>query len=386
MATDSLAIAHTEASMGWGGQEIRILSEAAGFLRRGHRVELLAAQGARILEEAPRFGVTARALPIGRKTLPALRAMSAALARGGFDIVNTHSSTDSWLAAVALRGMKLAGGRPPALVRTRHVAVEVSRDFATRWLYRSATTRIVTTGRVLRDRLVDNLGVDPERIESIPTGIDPARFVGLERQAARAALGLDTGAKLVGIVATLRSWKGHADLIDAVGHLAHPGTLLIIVGDGPQRRELVDRVAMRGVGDRVRFVGQQHDVAPWLAALDVFVLPSHANEGVPQALLQAMFARVPAVTTLAGAIGEIARDGETATIVPVRDPSRLARGIDHVLGDPAGAARRAEKAHALVMAEHTERIMLDRMERVFRAARQDVLRGAGLRSNASARR
>ena len=63
----SLAIAHTEASLGWGGQEIRTLTEAAGFIARGHRVVIYAAPGARILAEAPRYGVPAVALPIGEK-------------------------------------------------------------------------------------------------------------------------------------------------------------------------------------------------------------------------------------------------------------------------------------------------------------------------------
>jgi len=57
----TLAIAHTEASLGWGGQEIRTLTEAAGFMARGHRVIVYAAPGARILAEAPRFGVPAMA-------------------------------------------------------------------------------------------------------------------------------------------------------------------------------------------------------------------------------------------------------------------------------------------------------------------------------------
>src|SRR5438270_4474936 len=97
----SLSIAHTEASNGWGGQEIRILTEAAGLGRRGHRVIVYAAEGARILDEAPRFGVRAVALPIGRKRLIGVRALVDAFTRERIDIVNAHSSTDAWLAALA---------------------------------------------------------------------------------------------------------------------------------------------------------------------------------------------------------------------------------------------------------------------------------------------
>ena len=61
-----MKILHTEASCGWGGQEIRILTEARGLIRRGHQVELVCPSEARIFQEAPAYGVAVRALPIGK--------------------------------------------------------------------------------------------------------------------------------------------------------------------------------------------------------------------------------------------------------------------------------------------------------------------------------
>ena len=124
-----LVIAHTESSEGWGGQEIRILTEAAGMQSRGHRVVVHGAHGSRILAEAPRFGVPAVALPIGRKRPAGVVAVRRALHAAPFDIVNTHSSTDTWLTAVALR---IGNRARPVLVRTRHVSVPVPNDAATR--------------------------------------------------------------------------------------------------------------------------------------------------------------------------------------------------------------------------------------------------------------
>ncbi len=176
---------------------------------------------------------------------------------------------------------------------------------------------------------------------------------------------------LVGIVATLRSWKGHRFLVDALPRLEHRDAQLLVVGDGPQREALERQVAALGLTGRVTFAGQQDDVAPWLAAIDVFVLPSYSNEGVPQALLQAMFARVPCVTTDAGGIPEIARDGDTATIVAKQDAGALAAGIDRLLADPALASAQAARAHAHVSSRYTLDAMLDRMEEVFRRALAD---------------
>jgi glycosyltransferase involved in cell wall biosynthesis len=364
-----LVIAHTESSDGWGGQEIRILTEAAGMQSRGHRVVVHGAHGSRIVAEAPRFGVPAVALSIGRKRPAGVMAMRRAFRASPFDIVNTHSSTDTWLAAAALR---IGGRARPVLVRTRHVSVAVPNDAATRWLYRKATARLITTGETLRATLIRDNGIDPERIESIPTGIDATRFAPGDRLAARTEVGLPREPQLIGIIATLRSWKGHRYLLDAFARLGKRDVVLVIVGDGPQRAALEAQVDSLSLRDRVTFAGQQDDVAQWLRALDVFALPSYANEGVPQALLQAMFAGVACVTTDAGAIPEIAHAGETALVVAKEDVAALADGLDALLANAAMRARLAANARAFVVPRYGLPAMLDRMEAAFRRALADA--------------
>ena len=359
-----MRILHTEASLGWGGQEIRILTEAAGMIGRGHRVALACPREARVYEEAERFGVPVAALPIGQKRPRGLFALRRLLARNAFDVVNTHSSTDSWLAALACRALKM----PPALVRTRHISAAVPRDRLTRWLYARATAELVTTGESIRSQLIRELGVAAERVTSIPTGVDPKRFAPRDKDSARRKLQLPASAPLVGIVATLRSWKGHRFLVEAVPLLAHREAQLIIVGEGPQREALQRQIAGLGLGGRIRLAGNQNDIAPWLAALDVFALPSYANEGVPQALVQAMLVGVPCVTTDAGSIGEIAIDEHTALVVARENPVALAAAIDRLLGDRALGARLTGAARARVSARFSLDAMLDRMETVFRRA------------------
>jgi len=356
--------------MGWGGQEIRTLTEAAGFIGRGHRVVVYAPPGARIVAEASRFGVPVATLPIGRKRLRGVRALARAFAEQPVDVVNAHSSTDAWLAALACRSLARRG-RAPVLVRTRHVSIRVPNDVATRWLYRRATARVVTTGAALREQLIRDNGLAPERVDSVPTGIDAATFAPLAREAARRELALAPDVRWIGIVATLRSWKGHRFLVDAMPLLAHRDARLAIVGDGPQRDALEAQVDALGLRDRVMFAGQQPDVARWLGALDVFVLPSYANEGVPQALLQAMFTGIPCVTTDAGAIPEIARDADTAYVVSREDSRALAAAIDRVLDRPDEATAIAQRARAFVVPRYGLDAMLDRMEQVFRHALEE---------------
>ncbi len=380
-----LHIVHTESSCGWGGQELRILAEARGMIGRGHRVTLIAPVAARIFAEASRYGVPVTALPIERKRLGGVGAMRDWLSRHPTDVVNTHSSTDSWLTALAWASLR----RPPAIVRTRHISAPVPNNLASRWLYRDASRFVVTTGESLRARLIERLGLDASRVLSIPTGIDTRAFrppSARERTVARNAIGAGEGAFVVGIVATLRSWKGHRYLIDAFAEVvrrqigasasgARRAMRLVIVGDGPQRDALEAQVDALGIRAHVRFGGNQPNVVPWLHAFDLFVLPSYANEGVPQAILQAMACGVPVITTDAGAIGEVAyaslagdEAAATATIVGKEDAPGLREAIVALAADAAHRERLARNALVVVRERHGIETMLDRMETVFRRA------------------
>jgi glycosyltransferase involved in cell wall biosynthesis len=358
-----LAIVHTESSLGWGGQEIRILAESQGLIRRGHQVRILCPAEARLFAEAPAWQVPAQALPIARKNLAGLRALSAWFRDNRCDVVNTHSSTDSWLVALALR----RAGRAVPVVRTRHISAPVPRNPLSRWLYRRAAALVVTTGEALRRQLIEVNGLEAGHVVSVPTGIDAGRFRAGPRGAARAALGLPAERVLAGIVATLRSWKGHRHLIKALAQL--PESIeLVIVGDGPMLETLRAEVAALGLGSRVHMAGNQADVVPWLHTLDIFALPSYANEGVPQALVQAMLCELPCVTTAVGSIEELARHEATALIVPPRDPHALARAIAR-LAESEGLRRdlgAAARRHCVENFSYER--MLERMEAVFAAA------------------
>jgi glycosyltransferase involved in cell wall biosynthesis len=369
-----MRIVHTESSLGWGGQEIRVLAEAAGFAARGHDMVVIAPRESRIFQEATKRSIAVEALPIGRKNLVGFRRLRAWLMAHPVDIVNTHSSTDSWLAALACASIRGA----PAIVRTRHVSAPVPANLPTRWLYTRAARAIVTTGESLKEQLVRVNHFPASNIFSVPTGIDSTRFVPGDRVSARRALGLPADALIVGIVATLRSWKGHRFLVDAIARLAtlassrRTDVLLVIVGDGPQRAALEGRIAERGIADRVRMVGNQDDVLPWLQAFDLFALPSYANEGVPQALLQASLCALPIVTTAIGAIPEIAIDGETALVVAPQNVDALALAIEQLAQAPSLRATLGAKARERAQARFGYDAMLDRMESIFRGVLEPV--------------
>ncbi|MDP2834783.1 MAG: glycosyltransferase [Pseudomonadota bacterium] len=354
-------ILHTEASCGWGGQEIRILEEARGMIARGHEVSLACPPEARIFSEAARYGVPAVALPIGRKNLRGLFALRHHIAQSRPDVINTHSSTDTWLAALALRLISA----PPPLVRTRHISAAVPDNASSRWLYGKASAHVASTGERLRETLIRDLGLAPERVTSVPTGIDTVRFQPGDRIAARQALGLATDSRWIGIVATLRSWKGHLHLLEALARMGRDDVNLVIVGDGPYREVIEQRIGELGLGARVTLAGEQRNPELWLRALDLFCLPSYANEGVPQALMQAMLTGLPVISTPVGAITEIIEDGRTGLIVPPQNPAALAAAAERLLTDAALAQRLGAAARADAVERFGFERMIGRMETIF---------------------
>lgn len=354
-----LKIIHSESSCGWGGQELRILSESAGLIARGHNVGIVCACHAPLYEEARSRGIPTWRLPIARKRLRGVTALARWLNAHPCDILNTHSSTDSWLAALACR----LGARRPVLVRTRHVSVPIHDNIATRWLYHQPR-RIVTTGEALRAQIAA-LGIPPSRIDSVPTGQDTEKFSPGFRTAARERLKISANEFVISIVATLRSWKGHRYLIEAFAQIAVPNMRLMIIGDGPQRSALEQLARDLPCVRQIEFVGQQQDVAPFLQASDLFVLPSYAHEGVPQSLIQAMLCGLPIITTPVGAIGEAVVDGVSALMVTPHDVDGLAAAMRTLIRDPQRAQSLGARARAEAEAKFSIEHMLDRMETVF---------------------
>jgi len=360
-----MRILHTESSIGWGGQELRILTEMEGMRRRGHTVHLVTADIADILPAARARGLTADALPIAYKKPRGLRELRKWLRNNvhGFDVVNTHSSTDAWL--VAMAGATIP--RMPPVVRTRHVSTPVNNSWTTRWLYQRATRHIVVTGEALKAQLVRNNGFDPAKITSVRTGIDLARFRPLDRAAARARCGVDAR-PAVAIVATLRDWKGHDDLLDAWAALQVKGWQLLVIGDGPRRAHLERRVAEMGLSTDVRFTGNQDDVPAWYACAEIAVLPSFGDEGVPQSLMQAAACGLPAISTPIGAIAEAVRDGKTGLLVPPRDVKALTSALSYLMTHDELRKHMGHAALERAQVEFGIDRMLDGMERVFAGA------------------
>jgi len=212
------------------------------------------------------------------------------------------------------------------------------------------------------EKFIDTLGMEEKHVVSVPTGIDLSRF--RKTAAIRGALGIPATAFVFGIVATLRSWKGHEYLLDAFSTLQGDFHLLI-AGDGPQRPVLEKRIAAEEKRSKIHLVGQREDIPEIMSSMDCFVLPSYANEGVPQAIMQAMAAELPVISTRVGAIDEAVIDGETGVLVPPRDPQALAAAMLEMYRLPEMRVEMGRKARLVAEQKFSLEKMLDAMEQVF---------------------
>ncbi|MBZ0220320.1 MAG: glycosyltransferase family 4 protein [Candidatus Methylomirabilis sp.] len=358
-------IFHTEASLGWGGQEIRVLNECLGMKSRGHRPVIISEEDSGIFQKARQAGIETIPVSFSRKDYPASLVMLVKAIRNFRpDVVNTHSSRDSWLASAAAMLV-----RPrPLIIRTRHISTPVSTGLASSIIYRHAPDCIVTTSEAIRERLININRVEPGRAVSIPTGIDMGAFdPELGYPDLRAELGVPASAPLIGMVSVLRSWKGHDCFIDAAALVkkTHPEACFIIAGSGPREEYISKKIASSGLEKTVLMLGHRNDVPMVLSSLDVFVQPSYANEGVPQSIVQAMAMKVPVAASGLPSFLEIVEDRNTGLLFKANDARGLAESISMLLEDRLLASRLSVNARRLVIEGFSIEKMLDRTEALY---------------------
>ena len=202
----------------------------------------------------------------------------------------------------------------------------------------ASTDAMIAVSESVRRHVADNIGVDEQRIDVIPNGVDASAFTGVDRSDARRALLLDATRPVVGLIGRITEQKGQDDVVEAALAIAveRPEPMFVMVGfaeDAELQQRLRQKIAVFGLSDRIRFLGNRDDMASVYAALDLVVAPSRW-EGFGMMLIEAMAAGRPIVATRVGAIPEIVRDGRTGVLVEPRDAQALARAITGMLDDP----------------------------------------------------
>jgi glycosyltransferase involved in cell wall biosynthesis len=171
------------------------------------------------------------------------------------------------------------------------------------------------------------------------------------------------------IVGRLSREKDHLALLHAVSQVRRAGdeaanVHLLIVGDGPERPRIETAIRDLGLSQAVTLTGQVPSAEPYYAVADLAVLSS-LSEGSPNALLEAMSARVPVVATAVGGVPEIVSDRESALLIPPGDPGALSQAMRELLENDALAGRIAARAYELILARYTPEIRTSRLVEIY---------------------
>jgi teichuronic acid biosynthesis glycosyltransferase TuaC len=229
--------------------------------------------------------------------------------------------------------------------------------FLTRKALRGADF-VLAVSEHLRQQAI-RLGASPERSRTVRNGCDTSVFHLADRAEARAELGLDEQADIAVFVGWIAHTKGLRELIEAVIRLrpAHPRLNLFCIGEGPLQGELEARAAEAGASDRIQFLGRRSstEVARWLAAANIFCLPSYA-EGCPNSVVEALNCGRAVVATNVGGIPELV-DNDSGILIEPRDPSALADALNDALSrrwDETGISQRSRRGWDQVAKETFE--------------------------------
>ena len=296
----------------------------------------------------------------------------------GATVMHAH-----WVVPGGVMGA-LAAPRLPLVVSLHGSDVYVAERHAmvgraARWVFGRAGF-VTACSDDLRERAI-RLGAARDRSETIPYGVDADRFRPdpAARAARRAAAGLGPDDPVLFTAGRFVRKKGFEYLVDAAAELSQrfPTLRLIMGGGGDLGGELRARAAALGVGDRVSFPGVlgHAEVAEWLAAADVAVVPSVRDDsgnvdGLPNVVMEALASGTPLVATRAGGIGAVTEDGRSALLVAERDGAALASAIGRLLVEPGLRASIGAEARRAALERHGWDRVAGRFEAAYRDARR----------------
>jgi glycosyltransferase involved in cell wall biosynthesis len=327
---------------GWRGGENQVWLLATGLDPLRWEVRTACQDGGDLDHRLSEAG--AKTVPIrarGGFDLAAARALRRVALDYGVELVHAHASHAHSLALIATLGTGLP------LVVSRRVDFPIGRSPISRWKYRRATRVVAVSEGVAR--AVTAGGVDPSRVDVVHDGVDPRRVAGARESRLRAELGIPAESVVFGITAFLTDHKDHRTLLRAFVQVEAmlPQAWLLIAGQGELEEELT-ALSRELKLSRCRFLGHRPDIAPVLGALDAFVISSH-SEGLGSAVMDAMFAGLPVVSTRAGGLPELVDDGVDGVLVPIRDPEAMAAALVRLGRD--GELRRRLGAQARAKSE-----------------------------------
>ena len=333
----------------------------------------------------PVFDVPMRRSISPSADLASLRRLIAIMRRERFDVVHLHSSKAGFLGRLAAA----LAGRSAVVYSPHGLAFLGDYGEAERAMYLTLERvagrlcdRIVAVSPGEREVIIQSGIARAEQVACIDLGVHPDPIpAAFDREAQRRALGVPTGARLIGTVARATRQKNPLLFVEAAARVLRrdPGAYFVWCGDGELRAQAEMWAGVRGIEARCRFLGHREDAQAILAALDLFWLTSD-YESFGLATAEAMALRLPVVATDVVGTRDVVAAGISGMLVPARDPEALAHATIDLLRDPARMRSLGDAGRARVLERYTLDHMLDATAKLYDSLfMEQAQRRAGLR-------
>jgi glycosyltransferase involved in cell wall biosynthesis len=357
-----------------GGIQRHVLLLAAWLRAQGHHVALAGTPGDWMNPNLdPGFlpldldGVAKEGGALARRLRNAGRAASrlrSFLRREGIELIHAHESAPALVARMATIGLSI-----PTVV-TYHGS-EPERIAAFGRIARVAARRVITPSHRGASDLQKLGGVDARKLRVIGLGVEaaPALDVATVQRLRQRLLG-EGGRRLVVTVARLAHQKAIDVLVEVAKRTVarHDHIRFAVVGDGPQRDDARRWAAAAGIERHLTFVGYDDRPYEFLAAADLFLLPSRW-EGLPITIVEAFRAGLPVVATDAGGVRELVDDA-VGKLVAIGDVDALTQEVCRICEDDA--LRKRLGANALARSQEP-RFSPSRIHRIFESTYAELL-------------
>ena len=358
MRKNNLTILHTICHGEWGGMERRVYNESRWMSRKGHKIVIVAPTGTPIYKKAVEEGWQTCNIRFKKLGLICdIRRLRSFFRKIRPDVINTHGNMDTKVGLTAAFGLKI-----PCVILSRHITPPVQNVLHNRILYQRMCRYIFTTAGCTTRQIIRDLGVSEDRVFTMPSGIAPPPKM-LSHDRARRMLAeelkLDSSSRFIGFVGRISREKGVFCLIDAFDKIKdrYPNHHLALVGTGYYLSDFEERIRQCGLQYRVHILGFRNVPWPYYRAFDCKILGSLEHEGIPQSLLEAMFAGCPVICTNVGGIPDVIRHQDTGTLVTPGDSTQLAGAIMETIEYPEKAEAMAGRAARFVNAHNTIDVM-----------------------------
>ncbi|MDZ7291337.1 MAG: glycosyltransferase family 4 protein [candidate division KSB1 bacterium] len=360
------------ASASWGGMEMHVGFLSTHLAGRGHKIIPVCYPGSPLERDLQERGFTPLRLRLGGYFQPcAINKLARWLERQAVDIVHAHYSRDLWTIVPALRCSR----RVP-LIFTKHIGTQKpKRDFLHRWIYRHVN-HVVAISEVIRQNVIATHPVVAERVSVVHHGVDLSRYAPeeIDREAVRSELGLTAEHLVFGIIGRLQVSKGYLEFLEMARRLVLelPQARFLLIGEASRGESseaemILGKIREWQLEKVVQHLGFRRDIPRLLAAMDIFVFPSHA-EAFGLVLIEAMAMAKPVVSSNCDGVLDIVLDGETGLLVPPRQVEALRQAVLFLARNVEQRVQMGRRARAHVLKFFSLDRMLDAMEFIYHKA------------------